>query len=288
MDGFGATMPVRNPDMTMITHAPARHETVEDADPGGPAGSDVSAKPWLTLVHGAAQDRRVFSAQVAAFRASHRLLLIDLPGHGSSASLPGPYGLQEYAGSVLAAMRAAGVERTHFWGTHTGAGVALLLACREPARFASLVLEGPVFPHRLPPSALEMLTQARELARDQGMEAARQHWWERSPWFEVMRKQPAACRAQEQLAMLEEFPGAPWLDTGTPAPVDFSDDALRQLQVPVMIVNGEHEVPDFLRAADEMMELLPNAERVVIPGGGGFPLWEFPQRVNAEVGRFLE
>ncbi len=267
--------------MTIVTNAPARCEVVDDGGLGGPT------KPWLTLVHGAAQDRRVFSAQVAAFRASHRLLLIDLPGHGLSSSLPGPYGLEEYAGSVLAALRAAGVERTHFWGTHTGTGVGLLLACGEPARFASLVLEGPVFPHRLPPSVLEMIARVRELAREQGMNAARRHWWERSPWFGVIRGQPEACRAKEQLAMLEEFQGAPWLDTQTPAPVASSDGELRQLQLPVMIVNGEHDVPDFLQAADEMMDLLPNAERVVIPGGGGFPLWEFPQRVNGEVGGFL-
>ncbi|MCZ6629044.1 MAG: hypothetical protein O7E56_12545, partial [SAR324 cluster bacterium] len=81
----------------------AGFETVTDAGP---------ARPWLTLVHGMSQHRRVFSAQVAAFRESYRLLLVDLPGHGLSSSLPGPYGLEEYARSVRAALAEAGVERT--------------------------------------------------------------------------------------------------------------------------------------------------------------------------------
>ena len=265
--------------MTSATGFAARYEAVTDAGPNA---------PWLTLVHAASQDRRVFSAQVAAFRATFRLLLIDLPGHGLSASLPGPYGLEEYAASVQAAMGAAGVVRTHFWGTHTGAGVGLLLASREPARFTTLVLEGPVFPDRLPPSAAEMLAQVGKLARERGLEEALRHWWEQSGWFRVMRENPETCRAAEHLAMVAEFQGGPWLDTQPPARIAPMDGRLKQLHLPVLVLNGEHDVTDFLQAADEITTVLPNAQRTVIQEGGGFPSWEYPDRVNAEVLRFLK
>ena len=257
----------------------AGYETVEEA---------ASAAPWLTLVHGMSQDRRVFSAQVAAFRAAYRLLLIDLPGHGLSAAHPGPYGLAEFAGSISAAMRKAGIGRTHYWATHTGAGVGLLLACREPGRFSSLVLEGPVIPGRLPPAVGEMLLQVGELAREQGLDAARRHWWERSGWFAVMRERPEACRAAGQRALIEEFQGRPWLDTKTPAPVPPIEDRLAQLSLPVLIMNGEHDMTDFIQAADELSGLLPHARRTVIEDAGGFPAWEYPDRANEEVRRFLE
>ena len=264
--------------MTRHGEVAARYETVTDA---------ASTAPWLTLVHGMAQDRRVFSAQVEAFRGSHRLLLVDLPGHGLSSALPGPYGLEEYAAGVGAALAAAGVEHTSYWGTHTGAGVGLLLACREPERFASLVLEGPVIPGRLPPAVGEMLAQVGEIARGQGMDAARRYWWDESGWFAVMRDHPEAFRAEEQQAMTAEFQGGPWLDTRAPAPVAPIADRLAQLQLPVLILNGEHDMSDFLQVAEELIHLLPQARRAVIPEGGGFPLWEFPDRVNAEVRRFL-
>ena len=77
------------------------------------------------MVHGASHDQRYFSSQVQAFQQDYRLLLIDLPGHGQSASSPGPYGFEEYAMSVLAAMDAAGVDETHYLASHTGAAVAL-------------------------------------------------------------------------------------------------------------------------------------------------------------------
>jgi 3-oxoadipate enol-lactonase len=76
--------------------------------------------PWITMVHGASQSRHLFSAQVDAFRDHYQLLLIDLPGHGKSSEIEGPYGPEEYAEAVLAAMDCAKIETTHFWGTHTG------------------------------------------------------------------------------------------------------------------------------------------------------------------------
>src|SRR5689334_9990375 len=81
--------------------------------------------PWIVLVHGVSQDRRVFSEQVQALRARFRLMLIDLPGHGRSAHCPGPFGLNEFAASIQAAVRDSGLTRPHFWGTHIGAGAGL-------------------------------------------------------------------------------------------------------------------------------------------------------------------
>ena len=265
--------------MTHSKDTPAGFETVTEAAPSA---------PWLTMVHGMAQDRRVFSAQVAAFRDRFRLLLVDLPGHGLSSSLPGPYGLEEYAAGARAALEAAGVERTHFWGTHTGAGVGLLLACREPSLFASLVLEGPVLPGRLPPAVVEMMARVGELARGEGLEAALEHWWEHAGWFAVMREHPQATRAAEHRRLADLFQGGPWLDTRAPAQIAPIEPLLAQLRLPVLILNGEHDLDDFQEVAEALMGMLPDARRSIIAGGGGFPLWEKPEAVNAEVGTFLE
>jgi len=112
-------------------------------------GAGPSA-PWLVVVHGATQHSGLFSAQVETFRASRRLLLVDLPGHGRSSNVPGPYGLAEYARSVMAALDESRVDEAHFWGTHTGAGIGLLLAARHPGRFTSLVVDGAIRPSDAP------------------------------------------------------------------------------------------------------------------------------------------
>ncbi len=243
--------------------------------------------PWLTMVHGMSQDRRVFSAQVADFKARFRILLIDLPGHGHAAQVPGPYGTAAFAAAIEAALAAARIDRTHFWGTHSGASAGLLLACRQPALFASLVLEAPVFPGRAMPSVADMLSRTAQVLESQGLAAARRLWWEEADWFQVMRAEPGPCRAAEHRAMIENFNGRPWLEPEAASAVTAIDDALARLNVPVLIVNGERDLMDFLDAAAALSTLLPNCRRASISGGGGFPFWEFPGKVNPVVDDFL-
>jgi pimeloyl-ACP methyl ester carboxylesterase len=243
---------------------------------------------WIVMVHGISQDRRVFSAQIDAFKAQFRLLLIDLPGHGRSAAMPGPYGMTEFAAAIEAAMAAAGIERAHYWGTHLGAASGLLLACRKADLFHSLVLEGPVYPGHAMPAVSAMLERIAQAAAREGLDAARAAWWAEGGWFAVMRDRPQECRAAEHRAIIDDFQGGPWLDPGLMAPIPPVDEALARLAVPVLIVNGEHDMPAFIDAAEALAAILPNCRRVGIEDGGGFPFWEFPARVNAEVQRFLD
>jgi pimeloyl-ACP methyl ester carboxylesterase len=88
--------------------------------------------------------------------------------------------------------------------------------------------------------------------------------------------------------MITEFAGGPWLDRSPARPVESIAARLPSLRRPVLLVNGEHDLPDFLALAGELAGALPDVERAVIEEGGGFPLWEFPERVNARVRRFLD
>lgn len=243
--------------------------------------------PWLTMVHGASHDQRYFASQIETFQRDFRLLLIDLPGHGKSASLPGPYGFEEYAASVLAAMDAIGVHKTHYMGSHTGAAVGLMLASRRRQRFQSLVLESAPIPGLDLPSVIEAFNRARDTARSSGIEAARREWFEHGLWFENIRKNPERCRADQHWTMIADFSGQPWLDATPAAPVAPLLEELPSIRCPVLIINGEHDVEDFLRAADEMERRLPHAHRVIIPGAWGFPMWEESGQVNDHIRRHL-
>jgi pimeloyl-ACP methyl ester carboxylesterase len=55
----------------------------------------------------------------------------------------------------------------------------------------------------------------------------------------------------------------------------------------MLFYNGEHDLPDFIAAADHLENLRPTARRSVIAEAGGFPAWEFPATVNREVAAFL-
>lgn len=257
---------------------------LEDITVVDDAGPDC---PWLTFVHGFTQHQGVFSAQVQAFRSRYRLLLVDLPGHGTAAGHPGPYGPAEYAGHVTRALDSACVAMTHFWGTHTGAGIGLLLAARHPARFRSLVLEGAVVLGRQPASVQDTLARVRSLAASQGMDAALRAWLDEAAWFEVMRRSPEACRWAEHRAIVEAFRGGPWLDPRPGLTVEDVTGRLGDITAPVLLVNGELDLPDFLATAATLHAGLPRASRAIVAGGGGFPGWELPDAVNRTAAAFL-
>jgi len=258
---------------------PPHFETLTTAGP---------TRPWLTLVHGASQHSGLFNAQVKEFQPNYRLLLIDLPGHGRSSSLPGPYGLVEYTRSTLAALHAAKIDRTHYWGTHTGAGIGLMLAAEHPPLIETLILDGSILPGVDLPYVTERYQLAKKTARERGIEAARAEWFRESKWFDVMRERPTECRAKEHWELVDQFPGRPWLDTVTPETIPSIRPALNRITQRTLLINGEHDVEGFIRVADELEKSLPNVKRATIPGAGGFPLWEFPEAVNKLVKQFLD
>jgi pimeloyl-ACP methyl ester carboxylesterase len=256
----------------------AKIKTVTEAPEGA---------PWLVMVHGATQNSDLFSAQRPAFSRDFRLALVDLPGHGRSTDVPGPYGPVEYAAAVSSALSTAGVTRFHYWGTHTGAAVGLLLALESPERVASLVLEGAVVPDEPMPYVSGAILRARRTAGSTGAGAAVQEWFETAAWFDAIRLEPISRRAAEHRAMLETFSGAPWLDELEPAEPPPVREKLRTLRAPTLLINGEFDLPEFISVADLLEEELPQTVRAIIPAGGGFPLWEQPDLVNAAVFRFL-
>lgn len=244
-------------------------------------------KPWMVLVHGMSQDHRIFSAQVEAFRGSHRILLVDLPGHGGAATAGGPYGHAEFAAHVAREMDTHGIRGARFWGTHTGATVGLVLAATRPELMSALLLEGPVVPGRNPPIVAHLIARARQRLAEDGLEAALGDWWANSCWFDYMRTHPETARADAHRAIVLEFGGAPWRDTGTPAMLDGFPARLSGISCPVMIYNGAADHTDFLAAAGEIASCIGTARRSRIAHAGGFPAWENPDTVNAEVATFL-
>lgn len=119
---------------TMVT---TRHGWIAVSDTGGTG-------PAILCLHGNSACKEAFARQFAAFQGSHRLIALDLPGHGVSdnADPEAAYNIPAYAdvaGDVLAAL---GVERPIVLGWSLGGYVGLELTARDPARFAGLCITG--------------------------------------------------------------------------------------------------------------------------------------------------
>ena len=254
------------------------HKVIDVADPNA---------PWLIMVHGFTHNCSYFSAQVPDFQKDFRILLTDLRGHGKSTHVMGPYGVEEYTDDILETLDEVGVENAHYWGTHTGSAVGLVLVLRHPERFTSLILEGTFLPAFPMPRVGELINRAKSIAKSKGVNVALEDWFNHADWFAYIRDHPQVCRAKKHRAMLSEFSGIPWLSELTPREVTSVSEMIGNINLPTLIYNGKYDLDDFKQAALYLEAGLPNAQREEIQNAGGFPGWENPQDVNLLVRSFI-
>ncbi len=241
--------------------------------------------PWLLLLHGFSHDHRYWRRQRQMLAARHCVVLADLRGHGAS---PAPedvaYGPAEHLADVVRLLDRLGIASAHVLGTHTGAGVGLLLALEYPDRVASLILEGAVIPGAPLAPNDAALARERAIAREQGLAAARADWFQQ-PFFDGVRGEN---RAAPLRSIMDEFSGVPWLTDAAPAPVPPVVERLGALRQPVSLINGAGDLSEFLDTARQLEHGLPHARRYLVPGAGAFPSWEQPDAVTPLLLRILE
>ncbi|WP_084655604.1 alpha/beta fold hydrolase, partial [Nocardia altamirensis] len=95
----------------------------------------------LLLIHGFATSTHSWDPLVPLLIGKHRVIRIDLLGHGRSAKpAGGGYEITEQASRVGAALDQLGVERAVIVGHSTGGSVATAVAEQRPDRVCALVL----------------------------------------------------------------------------------------------------------------------------------------------------
>jgi len=104
---------------------------VEDGKPGAPA---------LLLIHGTAASTAWWDPVVPRLAGAHRVIRVDLLGHGRSSSPAGGYGIPAQARRVGAALDRLGAGRVAVIGHSTGGSVATALAEQRPGVVAALAL----------------------------------------------------------------------------------------------------------------------------------------------------
>jgi len=99
----------------------------------------------LVLLHGFAGSARWFDDVVPLLRDRHRVIRIDLLGHGGSAKPLAGYEMEHQAKLVAGVLDELGVGSARVVGHSMGAAVAVALAEQRPALVADLILldEGP-------------------------------------------------------------------------------------------------------------------------------------------------
>jgi pimeloyl-ACP methyl ester carboxylesterase len=240
--------------------------------------SSAGAGPTIVFVHGWTCDSSSWTAQVPAFAKDHRVITLDLPGHGQSESpQDGKLSMDLFAGAVEAVRAEAGAGRIVLVGHSMGAPVIRQYAHRYPQHVAGLVaVDGPldirVFPTELPPGFAATFTGPEGLAARESMVRSM-----------FIAETPAALQ-EKVLAMMLAAPEATAVGAMN-ATFDPANRWTDVIEAPALTVYaGTANVPD--PAATK--ELYPNHEATQLKGTGHFLMMEKPDEFNRLLAAFLD
>lgn len=133
-------------------------------------------EPTVVFVHGALHDHSVWTlaARWCAHH-GHRVLAVDLPGHGRSAGPAAP-SVEALAEGLAAVLASLGTGAVTLVGHSLGSLIALETAARLGSGAAGLVLVGTAFPMKVAPALLALAADDPSAAID------RVNAWSISTW----------------------------------------------------------------------------------------------------------
>lgn len=98
-----------------------------------------SGEPTLVFVHGWSCDSRYWSKQIELFSEEHKIVLIDLAGHGHSGTKREVYSMEAFGEDVKAVVDAIGSENVILVGHSMGDAVISQAALLMPERVKALI-----------------------------------------------------------------------------------------------------------------------------------------------------
>ncbi len=213
----------------------------------------VGTGPALLLIHGFTWTGEWWDPLLPGLARDHRVIVIDLPGHGRSTSHSGPWSYRQVASDMYALLDRLGVQRVQAIGHSAGGNTLVHMATQQPARMEAMVLISGG--HRLLSSARKYV---REVTYESLSESAR---------TALLRAQPGG-EAQVR-SLLNAMHGV----TDDYEDLSFTSERLSQIRARTLLVWGDRDPFYPIDVAIELHQAIPNAAIWVVPFQGHFPLW---------------
>ena len=234
-------------------------------------------EPAIVLVHGWAMDHHVWDGQAKALAARHRVVTLDLAGHGESGGSRAAWTMAAFGEDVKAVVEAVGTAEVVLVGHSMGGPVVLEAARRMPERVKGIVLVDTLLDVEARTPANEIEAYAAQLAADYPtMVTTMANEYLFAPATpaavrERVIRHALALPAAASIGMLRES----WAYDPLPA--------LHEIRAPIRAVSA-YKFPTNLEANRRHM---PGYEAAVVPGSGHYPMLEDPARFDPALERAI-
>jgi pimeloyl-ACP methyl ester carboxylesterase len=231
--------------------------------------------PALLFLHGWCGNRSFFAPQFDFFSETHRVVSVDLPGHGAS-PVPREYSIEAFAKDTAELARALHLGRSVVFGHSIGAMVALALAQHTPDLVAAVALIDP------PPLSKEVWKgfSAQLISSFEGSDgpAGRRQFVE-----QMFLPTDDPTRRGEIVRIMTAVPNDIAIPLVRAIAAYDAMAALRDCQVPVVTISSAVPTND----AAALREANPTITLGQTVGAGHFLQLEVPEQVNPMIERFL-
>jgi 3-oxoadipate enol-lactonase len=238
--------------------------------------------PPLFLLHSLLSDRASFDAVAPKLAQSFRAIVPELPGFGRSPAVNG--GLADIADRMAEAVRdAAFGEDAIVLGNGYGGFVALQMAIRHPGIASRLILadSGAAFSE----PGREAFRNMAAASKAKGLSAISDVAMRRLFAPEFQEQNPELMRDRRE-AFLKTDPEVFRAACAQLAELDLRPE-LAKVNVPVLVVVGEHDEATPPPMSKELAALLPDARLRIIPGCAHVPQLQSPKLFLKAISDFL-
>lgn len=235
---------------------------------GPPPTADA---PPVLLLHSIGTNLHVFDPQAAALARTHRVIRMDLRGHGLSGVTDAPGTMARHAQDALALLDALGIARAHVVGLSIGGRIAQQMAAEAPERVASLVLMDTAaeFP---PPEGWQ---QRIDIVASQGMaglvDTVMARW--------VVDASLASAQGLRRMLLATDPRG--YAASAAALRDARAAEVAGRVTCPTTVIVGDRDIATPPAMAEALRDMIPGAKLVAIPEAAHIPTLECAEPVTA-------
>jgi len=237
----------------------------------------------VVLVHAIGCDHTMWDALAADLAPAHRVIRVDVRGHGQSPVTPRPYTLELLADDIASLLDELGVPRAHFVGLSMGGMIGQAFALRHAQKLDRLVIANSTSSYG--PDGPANWRARIKAVEDGGLEAIRDMVAARYFSDGFRASHPAIVQS-----VMQKFVATPregyLACCDAIGRLDFSRD-LARIKAPTLVLAGALDAGTPPAMSEAIARGIPGALLDVIPGAAHLAAVEAPGPFNDAVLRFL-